>query len=539
MAFPKSRILSTQQLIREIIESNRNGERFCFILGSGASVESGIPSGNALEMRWMDCIMGEADDFETPRMDSETTRKCAKELYKEKLIKNNFSEIEKAWKEAKNSGKPISSEYYFDIYKLRFYPNQRNGYRYLERIMEQCEPSLGYHSLALMLTRTKLNNLVITTNFDSLVEDALFLYTDKRPLVVSHESLAGYIESDIQRPIVAKVHRGLMYAPFNSPETTDNLKAEWREALNYAFNTYTPIVIGYGGGDHSLMSFLKEETTAMRHGIYWCYRQVSGLPEEDVQKFVKDKKGYMVEIGGFDALMMEIGNALYKEEITPSGTDAYLKNQYHQRVQQYNEQWDELNKKPELEQVLQPMNEAEQHKEEQREKENMLTTWDYARRGKRAHDDGNYQQAIEEYAMAIKRDPNNAVAYNNMGVAYKKLNSCDEALKQYIKAVEIDPDYATAHNNIGTVYHDAGKYEEAIEEYTKAIELGENYSVAYNNRGITYKFLGEHEKAIQDYATAIKMDPKYKNAYLNRAKVYRTIGENNLADEDEKIAAGL
>jgi hypothetical protein len=54
MAFPDERILTTADLSRTIKESNANRERFCFVLGSGASVESGIPSGNTLEMVWMD-----------------------------------------------------------------------------------------------------------------------------------------------------------------------------------------------------------------------------------------------------------------------------------------------------------------------------------------------------------------------------------------------------------------------------------------------------------------------------------------------------
>ena len=74
MSFPESRVLSTKQLVQQIMESNRNGERFCFILGSGASVESGIPSGSTLEMCWMNCIMGEKEDRGTPAMDTSLIR---------------------------------------------------------------------------------------------------------------------------------------------------------------------------------------------------------------------------------------------------------------------------------------------------------------------------------------------------------------------------------------------------------------------------------------------------------------------------------
>ena len=39
------RIISTKQLVRAVKDGMDNSERFCFILGAGASVSSGIPSG--------------------------------------------------------------------------------------------------------------------------------------------------------------------------------------------------------------------------------------------------------------------------------------------------------------------------------------------------------------------------------------------------------------------------------------------------------------------------------------------------------------
>lgn len=43
------RIISTKQLVGAIKEGISGSERFCFILGSGASVSSGIPMGSELE----------------------------------------------------------------------------------------------------------------------------------------------------------------------------------------------------------------------------------------------------------------------------------------------------------------------------------------------------------------------------------------------------------------------------------------------------------------------------------------------------------
>ena len=87
-----------------------------------------------------------------PAMDEEETRRLASDLYEEKEMEHKFDEIEAAWQCAKKEGKAISSEYYFDIYRLRFHANPRKGYSYLEKIMERCDPSLGYHTLAKLLT---------------------------------------------------------------------------------------------------------------------------------------------------------------------------------------------------------------------------------------------------------------------------------------------------------------------------------------------------------------------------------------------------
>lgn len=560
-------------MIEQIQESNRNGERFCFILGSGASVESGIPSGTTLEMTWMNCIMGAEADGDTQPKSLPDLEKTARALEAENRLSHTFDQIKAAWEKARKEGKPIPSEYYFDIYKLRFYPNKRNGYRYMERLMEPCEPSVGYHTLALLLTENNQNNLVITTNFDSLVEDALFLYTMKKPLVVNHESLAGYIESDIQRPIVAKVHRGLMYEPFNSPDTTDKLQKEWRETLGYALNTYTPIVIGYGGGDHSLMDYLKEEQTVLRHGIYWCYRKAGELPEEDVLKFLEEKDGYLVEIGGFDDLMLRIGKALFPNTTGPGAAGILLRNQCNRRIERYSDQWKKLEENPEAQDIVQSINVEEEKAEEKREQENRLTVWDYRNRGRRAYNEGDYRKAVEAYTGAIELDGNYATDYFWRAEAYYELGEHQKAIEDYTKAIDLKPKYAKAYNNRGFAYRKLGEYEKAIADYDRAIALDPKDAITYNNRGVAYDKLGEYEKAMEDYdraialdpkyatphrhrgnayfglkeyqkalddlTEAIRLDPKYKEAYLDRARVYRAMGREEEARADEEQASKL
>lgn len=508
MAFPESQMLTSSDLSR-IICNSKNSRRFCFILGSGASVESKIPSGNTLEMDWMNYLMGVPDNKGTKAMDPKRTAHFAKKLHAEKKLQHPFSAIVQEWKIARTEKRSMSSEYYFDIYLLRFHPDLREGYRYLERIMDTSKPSLGYHPLALILTAgnqdigsEKLNrhNLVITTNFDSLVEDSLFLYTDHRPLVISHESLAKFIDPDIQRPIVAKVHRGLMYDPLNSPAATDELKQEWKETLDYAFKTYTPIVVGYGGGDGSLMKALQDAT--FRNGIYWCYRNASGLPNEKIQSFVKEKNGCLVNIEGFDALMLELGRDLYGTRFSHSETAATLKSRNNRLLDLYENQWKEMQENKHLEQILNPINKAEEDSMKKREKDNTLTDWDCIKQGNACFHGKEYRQAIEHYDKAIRLNPKNAIAYGNRALAHLYLNEYNEAIEDNNIAVSLDPKYAGAFRNRGYAYAQLGQHQQAIYDYGKATELDPNDAVAYRNRAISYRKLGKPELAEADEAKA-------------------------------------
>ncbi len=540
-SFPEYRIISTETMISTMQESNRNNERFCFILGSGASVESGIPAGTELEKRWMEFLMGKSPDDGVPSKDPNEVRKYAKNLKKENKIKFDFSEIEKNWKEVQNGETShLSSEYYFDLCTLRFYPKYKNSYRYFERLMEAKEPSLGYRVLAELLTHE--NNLVVTTNFDSLIEDALFLYTDKKPLVINHESLADYIsDPSITRPIIAKIHRGLLFTPLNSINDTDSLKEEWEKVLSIVFKTYTPIVIGYGGGDHSLMEFLQSERAELNQGIYWCYLSKDELPNEKIQKLVEDKDGYLVSIEGFDAFMTAIGSQMCPDVIVPTATNEFLKNRYQSRIDTYTKRWNELES-----QSLQVKNmrDSELEAEKEREESKLLTYFDYFIRGARFVENGEYDRAIECFDRSIELKDDFAPTYNNRGIAYHNLGQYDDAIADYTRALELSPSYWEVLNNRGISYKSFGRYGKAILDFDRALELNPVCSVAYNSRGVAYSALGlsnnsvvNYHKALEDYNKALELNPDYSEAYNNRGVVYSYLGcqEKAVADYNKAL----
>ena len=534
--FPADRVLSTRQLVGAMRRSVANGQRFCFILGSGISAESGIPTGQTLATRWMACLMGEQPDLDgtPPYANLAEVEETAANLRAAGKLQYDFEKIKALWAEYR--GKPgweMPSEYYFDLFKIRFSPWQQDGFYYLEQQMEGKEPSFGYHPLALMLAGG--HSLAITTNFDSLLEDALYLYTDRKPLVANHEDLASYIvKQQPQRPIIAKVHRGLFFDPFTSPEDTNQLNEKWKDVLKSAFHRYTLIVIGYGGGDHSLMDFLRQPDTRMPRGLYWCYHEAAGLPENPIRQMVEDKGGYFVSIAGFDHLMLAIGNALYPDKILAHKTAKHLRARTDLRIRQYEETLKNAKEtahtqsgaeNADFQAQVQALDQREQEGEAQRESQGQLTPWDHIRRGNRHYHAGEYEDAVAEYTQAIDLDSNIAAAYYNRGVAYTKLGKYAEAIADYDQAITLDPQDAVAYSNRGIAYRNLGKYAEAIADYTQAIALDPQDAVAYYNRGIAYRNLGKYAEAIADYTQAIALDPKDAVAYNNRGNAYAKLGK--------------
>lgn len=542
------RIISTKQLVRAIREVNSCSERFCFILGSGASVSSGIPAGSELERRWME-EMEQEPGFEEVRL-------IADKLKSGNHLEYDFHEIEEAWKKYRESGIPLSSEYYFDIYKLRFFPHHRNGYHFLEELMSGAKPAFGYHPLALMLTSDLGNNLVITTNFDSLVEDALFMYTDKKPLVINHELLADFAGNpNIRRPIVAKVHRGIFFDPLNRPEETNELKGKWHEVLLSVFQSYTPIVIGYGGGDNSLMELLSDENLKMRNGIYWCYVEEYGLPNDKIQKLVKDKNGFLVSTAGFDATMLAIGNALFPDRIGVHETQQYLNARTNSQIESYEKAYKTLTayesakatgkdqkdipSEDEFLEEIEKIATRETASEAQREKEDQMTAWDYRRQGMRHYDLGEYRQAFDCFTAAISREPDNAVFYNDRGYACVNLHEYEKALSDFNKALSLKPDFSQVYIGRGYAYACWGKYVEALADSSRAICLLPDDTQAYFCRGLTYKNLGDYENALVYFNEVLTRDPSHAQAYNNRGNVFHNMGKYNEAFWDYSMAISL
>ena len=195
------RTISLEEFARRLkVTTKEPDKRFAFFLGAGASVSSGIrAAGDLVKIDWLprlrDVCAPHRKDFDI-------------------WAKEEFADY--------NSEYP-SAIYGSVIEKLFLNPEERQ-----REIENQCEgrfPSFGYAVLAgLMALAGGRFSVALTTNFDDLIADALYLFSLARPLVIHHESLASYIRPTRTRPLIVKLHGDHRLSPQNTTIETESSK---------------------------------------------------------------------------------------------------------------------------------------------------------------------------------------------------------------------------------------------------------------------------------------------------------------------------
>ncbi len=503
--------LSKTGFIDEFIDVSKGPHcsKFCFVLGAGASKSSGIKMGQELVDRW---------DEELRKRNPQDYSEWIKELGITEDNKYNF---------------------YSQYYEKRFYKRPKDGLNYLEKIMEHVTPGVGYVVLAHILTNTN-HNVVITTNFDHLVEDAVTYYSQVIPLIIGHESLAHYISEQVTRPTIVKIHRDLLFDPKNTTDEVEQLHDSWKKALGMIFSEYHPVFIGYAGNDNSLMDFLIDNGVKFKNKEwkfpYWTLYK-SDTPDGKVKKFLDAAEGYCISCNGFDELMCLIGKETgYKlpieEEFLKDAKGRYKKlsedfenftrisvqnsekgemdgNSLQEALQTFGNQKSSISRSVNLvlaynqgkyEEALSLCRELVENEPENAKYKDLLSII--------LHGMEEYEEARNEAEKAVKLEPENARYRNSLGTTLHEMGKYEEARKEKEKAVELEPENAEYRSSLGITLHEMGEYEEARKEKEKAVELKPENARYRNNFGATLHAMGEYEEARKEVEKSVELEPE-------------------------------
>ncbi|PSW70016.1 hypothetical protein C9J41_20645 [Photobacterium sp. GB-50] len=468
------RTWSLKGFLQEIkrIDNDMEDRRFAFILGAGASINSNIKGAAALAKEWMEIIY---------HREHETTSD-----YKNWLASNP---LELSYWEPNNLAK-----HYPQIFEKCFEGDHDSGYAALEKAIKDGKPSLGYAVLAWILSSTR-HRMVITTNFDNLVADAVSVYGGTYPHVIGHESLASYAKPLSRRPIVAKIHRDLFTDPKNTTEGTDELEESWVLTLKNIFKFYTPVFIGYGGNDGSLMNFLQNLGNSEISGQpFWCYYAPGGTPNDTIKQLMTKQNGALVPINGFDEFMLQMGKAIGFDR---NKQIAEIKKNSEQRIDKIQEQMLSLSKETQdtdVKEILKPQNDEKK-------------SWNWIDWELKIEESNSPQKQEKIYIEALEALPESHQLLGNYAVLLTTLNRFEEAEQFYLRAIAVNPKYANCLGNYANLLDDLARFEEAEQFYLRAIEIKPNDVDFLGNYGNLLNKLERFEEADKYITQALLISP--------------------------------
>ena len=205
--------------------------------------------------------------------------------------------------------------------------------------------------------------------------------------------------------------------------------------------------------------------------------------------------------------------------------------------------------------------------------------------------------SIDDYSLAIDKNPNNADAYFGRALDYMVLQDLSEALNDFTRAIELRPDFIMAYFNRAVIRFKlmqtenfeenvtgndmqnlsfniqtrpnrpvlsttipstqpridinnsrkieegrrAFEFEQIIQDYNKIIQINPDFVLAYYNRANINCFQQDFRQALINYTEAIDRNPDFAEAYYNRGltRLYSGDIKGGIADLSKAGELGI
>ena len=157
----------------------------------------------------------------------------------------------------------------------------------------------------------------------------------------------------------------------------------------------------------------------------------------------------------------------------------------------------------------------------------------------------DYSGAIKKYNEAIALNPDDPSARENVEIVYSDKKNVEQAIRDFDNEINRDPKNADAYNNRGIAYYKLGKIYENL-GYGRRSQRGNGFNLTslLNPIGLVTSIISGFDKkpaplnvknyklAIKDFSQAIKLKPQDADTYYNRGIVYQELGKKEKASAD-------
>ena len=149
----------------------------------------------------------------------------------------------------------------------------------------------------------------------------------------------------------------------------------------------------------------------------------------------------------------------------------------------------------------------------------------------------NFTKAADQYLQILRKNPQNATAWNNLANCQASTGDVEAAQNSYQKALEFAPKNPHVYFNVANLYRKNGRLDAATEYYIKCLNIEPKHAQAHLNLGIAYADSNNYAKAEESYRSAIEhFNPQNPDPFYNLALLYQEIGNVDLAIENYMLS---
>jgi protein O-mannosyl-transferase len=133
---------------------------------------------------------------------------------------------------------------------------------------------------------------------------------------------------------------------------------------------------------------------------------------------------------------------------------------------------------------------------------------------------GVYDKSLETTQKALQIDPKFGAAYYNLGLTYQKMGDLNKAIAMAKKSLEVDPTLSMPYYSLGGFYLENGQYEESEKAFQKFLKICPDFPEVHNLLAIVYAAQRKFDQAVTELEWEVRINPYHTLAHVNLGQIY-------------------
>ncbi len=152
---------------------------------------------------------------------------------------------------------------------------------------------------------------------------------------------------------------------------------------------------------------------------------------------------------------------------------------------------------------------------------------------------GYIKEGIADLSVYLKKNPMDSKAFTKRGVRYLWNGEKENALQDLRKAIELNPNNAEAHDDLGVVFAQMGNYKQAIKHFRTTVSIEPSYQKGHHNLAMALYITENDIMALNSVNKSLQLKPESRDSMILKSRILVAMGQHVEAKRIENEAEFL